>query len=74
MTLEEQIAALAVSVNKDRTATESKFVALQASLENWKPMAADLKGQVEALQIRINRYAPYFEGSSASTSTVEPEA
>jgi hypothetical protein len=74
MTLEEQIAALTASVNEGRAATESKFNALQASFDNWKPVVAYLQGQVEALRIRIDRYAPYFEGSSTSTPMTEAEA
>jgi hypothetical protein len=73
MTLEEQIAALTASVNEGRAAINAKFDALQASFDNWKPVVADLQGQVEALRVRIERYAPYFEGSAASTPTAEAD-
>ena len=74
MTLEEQLAALVTAVNEGRAATDAKLSTLQTAVDNWKPVVMDLQAQVEALQIRVDRFAPYFEGSSSSTPTATPGA
>ena len=72
MTLEEQLAALVTAVNEGRAATDAKLSTLQTAVDSWKPVVTDLQAQVEALQIRVDRFAPYFEGSSSSTPTATP--
>jgi hypothetical protein len=74
MTLEEQIAALTASVNEGRAAAEAKFDALQASFDNWKPVVSDLQTQVEALRVRVDRFASYFEGSTSTSPIDETNA
>lgn len=66
MTMEEQIAALTAVVKEGQAASAAKFDALQASFDNWKPVVTDLQDQVETLRNRIDRFAPYFEGSTSS--------